>query len=497
MWRYRWLLCIIVVAQALVACSRHVGGGADGYDGDRAASANALSLYKKALEAEPLRYTMENEQFAAGVERRSYRLVSQSWSPNHQVTPADWIHNVDLYIPERAASGRALVVVNNGIRYPGPADRITPDFSGESLASIAQKTKVVVISVSDIPNQRLTYSGDGIPRIEDESVARSWRLFMEASGQRAVSPIELPMAGAVSRAMSLAQRELPTLGLAHFAVSGLSKRAWATWLVAAEDSRVDAIVPFAMDLLDMQSALQHIYQSYGHHWPIAFAPYYRDRIHEHLGKPEFDQLARIIDPLQYFSGLMSHKRKVTEYIINASGDDFFVPDGATLYLDKLSGSPALRMVPNVSHAGVRVPAVEALSAFVMRYRSEKPMPVLRATLDQRDVEINLSLDETPQQLKLWAATNGNARDFRYACGVRYTPTSLRLPKGSGPVSVKVPVAIPPLGWSAYFVEATMNDGVVVTSPAYVLGKQEYPTDAPPVSGPACRTLPDSGQGDEK
>lgn len=49
---------------------------------------------------------------------------------------------------------------------------------------------------------------------------------------------------------------------------------------AIADPDVEAIVPFAIDLLDIDASLEHIYQSYGGNWPITFYPYYQQGIDE-------------------------------------------------------------------------------------------------------------------------------------------------------------------------------------------------------------------------
>ncbi|RQU48885.1 PhoPQ-activated pathogenicity-related family protein [Burkholderia cenocepacia] len=455
-------------------------------------SANALMCYKQALEREPLRYTLAAEQRDGEVERRTYHLGSQVWSPEPGVTPASWSHDVDLYIPDHSLMARALVVVNNGTRLPLPSDRTAPDFSAEALSKIAKQTRSLVVSISDVPNQRLIYGADGVPRAEDDSVARSWRLFMESPRRRAELPLEIPMAAAVSRAMSLAQRELPTLSLQHFAVTGVSKRAWASWLTAAVDPRVDAVVPFALDFLNTQVVLHHIFKSYGENWPIAFAPYYKEGIDQQLDAPQFGQLAQIIDPLQYFSRVEGKARSMTKYIVNASGDDFFVPDNAIFYYDQIGGEKALRMLPNTSHAGVKSSTTETLVTFMHRYQVGRALPKLQATLHHDNIgdsaTVNVVLDEVPQQLRIWSASNVDARDFRYACGVRYAFNSVKIAsKSSGAISI--PISAPSTGWRAYFAEATMEDGMVVTSPVYILGSRTYPASAPSATGSACRTLP--------
>ena len=122
----------------------------------------------------------------------------------------------------------------------------------------------------------------------------------------------------------------------------------------------------------------------------------------------------------------------------------------------------------------------------MCIRDRRPLPDLRGSLrGGATPAIRVRSSERPVQVKVWSASNPQARDFRFACGIRYTATAVSWKRGA----VTVPVQVPEAGWRAYFVEATYADGFVATSQTYVLGKQDYPTQAPPSDNAACRTLP--------
>nr|WP_269016172.1 PhoPQ-activated protein PqaA family protein [Burkholderia ambifaria] len=462
-------------------------------DGDRKAGLeDTVACYRQMVESQPLQYTLTSVENLPGIERRTYRFTSQSWSPEQLVQPSTWEHEATLYIPERALTRRALVIANNGTRYPqGGGAPIAPnDFSPETLASLAKNTRTVIMSVSDIPSQFLTYTDDGKPRAEDDSVAHSWSLFMQAPQRRATMPLHVPMAAAVWRGMTLAERELGALQIDRFIVSGISKRAWISWLAVIGDSRIDAIAPFAIDLLSTRDALKNMYRSYGGNWPLAFYPYYAEGIDKAIDTEAFGALMQIEDPLAYHGTRHGKRLKIPKYVVNASGDDFFVPDNASLYFDRLPGDKALRMVPNSSHVDIRRATLDSLTAFVNRIQRGAALPELDAKLQQtgHDTTIKLKLREQPRRLLLWQAENPNARDFRYACGIRYTST----PVGSADAPpLRIPVEKPASGWRAYFVEATFDDGFVATSPTYILG-DGYPTVAPPASGSACQTLPGRG-----
>ncbi|MGX8940140.1 PhoPQ-activated protein PqaA family protein [Symbiopectobacterium sp. Eva_TO] len=85
---------------------------------------------------------------------------------------------------------------------------------------MARTTKAVVISVSNIPNQYLTYGADNKPLKEDDNVARSWSLFMDNPSLRTRASVHIPMATAVSQAIRVAKQELKAQGITRFIVTG-------------------------------------------------------------------------------------------------------------------------------------------------------------------------------------------------------------------------------------------------------------------------------------
>ncbi|EAO7498103.1 hypothetical protein FPM78_03690 [Salmonella enterica] len=309
---------------------------------------HVLPDYREQISGTPLKYTLINTAPLAQVVVRHYELLSQHWSPDDMVTPAQWRHNVDIYIPETAKEHHALVVVNNGINYDKGV-QITGkpgDFPQETLASISRDTNTIVISVSDIPNQYLTFQDDKKPLKEDESVSRSWALFMEAPEQRKLMPLNIPMVTALSQAMRLAKKELTQWNINSFIITGISKRGWTTWLSAIADPDVEAIVPFAIDLLDIDASLEHIYQSYGGNWPITFYPYYQQGIDEKIKSPTFTQLRQIIDPLRYLNTIYQPRLAIPKYIINGSAITLM---SVSLFLLYLTGPIYWAVIQDVVH----------------------------------------------------------------------------------------------------------------------------------------------------
>ncbi|MEA3103202.1 PhoPQ-activated pathogenicity-related family protein [Caballeronia mineralivorans] len=455
--------------------------------------ADVLTRYLATLAKQPLEYTKVGDQRMSGVVQHRYNMISQEWSPDGLVQPGTWNHPVEIYIPDDAVSRRAVLVVNNGINHDlqlGAAE--TPsNFTAATLSAIARETDTIVVSIGDVPNQYLVYQNDGKPRIEDHSVAHSWALFLSAPAELPAMSLHVAMTAAVSRAMTLAQSELKSWEVDRFIVSGASKRAWAVWLAAIADARVDAIVPFAMGLLGTRAALKHIYRSYGGNWPIAFQPYYSEHVDEQIDTDAFSQLVKIEDPLEYLNTGFASRLDIQKYIINASGDDFFVPDNANLYYHRLSGGKVIRAVPNSNHDHVVVPAEQSLITFVNRIQRGVSLPRIDAAFrsDGQAQMLSASFSEEPTRLTLWEATNPAARDFRYACGIKYTPTSLAL---TALHSVEIHLVAPPSGWRSVFIEVTFRDGFIATTPVFVSPEDQYPSAAPPSSTAVCQTLPGRG-----
>ncbi|EBM5601525.1 PhoPQ-regulated protein [Salmonella enterica] len=453
---------------------------------------HVLPDYREHISDTPLKYTLISTEPLAQVELRHYELLSQHWSPDDMVTPAQWRHNVDIYIPETAKQRHALVVVNNGVNYEeGVQINSKPvDFTQETLASIARDTNTIVISVSDIPNQYLTFQDDKKPLKEDESVSRSWALFMEAPEQRKLMPLNIPMVSSLSQAIRLAKEELTRWNIHSFIVTGISKRGWTAWLSAIADPDVEAIVPFAIDLLDIDASLEHIYQSYGGNWPITFYPYYQQGIDEKIKTHSFSQLRQIIDPLRYLNTVYQPRLAIPKYIINASGDDFFVPDNSRFYYSKLPGVKSLRIVPNTSHYSIKQITEEILVTFINRFQDKKTLPQVLGIIQHNLLTVYFS--EEPIKVVRWTATNPNARDFRYACGIRYHPLTIDIPANN---RVNITLNEPVTGWEATYIEATFDDGYVATTQVYITPDDKYAQTAPPSVNTACQTLPGRGLGE--
>lgn len=443
--------------------------------------------YRKKLSQEPIDYTIVDKKSFPEVELNKYKMTSQSWSPDKLVSPSKWEHDLDIYIPEKTLKHRALIVVNDGTNNDSTSNRKPSNFSEEMLVNIARETNTIVISVSNIPNQPLVYQNDATPVKEDDSVAKSWNLFMDQPENRLLLPLHVPMAVSASQAMRVAKKELSNWDIQKFIVTGASKRGWSTWLTAISDTDVDAIIPFVNDLLDIDVTLEHMYRTYGGNWPIAFYPYYKQGIDTQVKTEKFSKLLEIEDPFRYMNSNYKDRLAIPKYIVNASGDDFYVPDNTRFYFDKLSGIKSLRVAPNTDHRGILNFAEQSLISFVNRLQNKKSLSLLESKVENKKLTVKFL--ETPKKIIRWTAVNTQARDFRYACGIRYEPLVIDIPLNN---KLDIPLAYIDKGWEATFVEVTFSDGYIATTQVYITPDEEYANVAPPSNGGACQTLPGRG-----
>ncbi|KQN51957.1 PhoPQ-regulated protein [Serratia sp. Leaf50] len=437
------------------------------------APSQVISCYRQQLAAMPLNYALVSTEMFENVEIRKYQMISQSWSPESLVSPAQWKEDVTIGIPRSPKSPKALIAV---------------DISDDSLLKVVQQTNTIVISLKTIPTRDLVYQQDNKPLEEDDSIARTWKLYAEHPAKRQQLPLQIPMTATISQTIRLAKKELVRWHIDKFIVAGASKRGWATWLTAISDPNVVAVVPFVIDVLNTKSAILNMYKTYGGNWPIAFAPYYNQGIDRLVNNPDFLKMLNIIDPMQYVGTRAQSGLAIPKYIVNASGDDFFPPDNSRFYYEKLPGIKSLRIAPNTGHIGIQDYIQQSLIAFINRLQDGRPLPVITTAPYRQSNSQNLTVhfSEKPQKVLRWTATNSAARDFRFACGITYAPTPLSVKAGNN-VSTSLNYNGP--GWQATFVEATFTDGYVATTQVYITPDSQYPKVAPPSNDAGCQTLP--------
>ncbi|MFM8359732.1 MAG: PhoPQ-activated pathogenicity-related family protein [Verrucomicrobiota bacterium] len=384
---------------------------------------------------------------AGGVTVTPIDLVSQTWLTPGEVNRTTWRHWLMVFRPEKVESSTALLFISGGSN----RDQQPPKPS-EQVAAIAQATKSVVAELRMVPNQPLVFHGDGEERVEDNLIAYTWDRYLRTGDDR--WPARLPMTKAAVRAMDTltAFTASPAGGgraVDSFLVAGASKRGWTTWTTAIVDRRVVAICPIVIDVLNMEQSMLHHYQAYGFYAP-AVGDYVRQGIMNWMGAPEMNSLRRIEDPFEYRDRLALPK-----LLMNACGDQFFLPDSSQFYFEQLPGVKYLRYVPNADHSMRGSDAYETLAAWHHATLSKAPLP--RFTWqNEADGSIRVRVQDRPRTVRLWQATNPGARDFRLeATGPAWWATGL---EESEPGVYVGRATAPSRGWTAYLVELTYDLG---------------------------------------
>ena len=378
-------------------------------------------------------------------------LTSQTWRSTADVDRPVWKHWLTIVKPDKTASNKALLFIGGGSNNDPAPSTITP-----RLSEFAMETNTVVAELGMVPNQPLYFSDSKDKgRVEDDLVAYSrvrqmqtgddtWlvRLAMVKSGVRALDAIQQFAASDTGGKLKVDQ----------FVVSGGSKRGWTTWLVAAVDKRVIAIMPTVVDALNSEAITRHHFEAYGFFSP-ALQDYVNHKIFpDKIGTPEYQHVLAIEDPYNYRN---RDRLKIPKYLVNASGDQFFLPDNSQFYFGELQGEKYLRYVPNAKHNLAGSDARESLLAYYQAILNGKARPQF-SWKKEKDGALIVTVKDKPKEVNLWQATNAKARDFRVdTIGHAYTGGPL---KETRPGVYEARVNKPASGFTAFFVELVYDSG---------------------------------------
>jgi PhoPQ-activated pathogenicity-related protein len=377
-------------------------------------------------------------------------MKSLTWRSPAEVDRPAWQHDLAIIKPKDISPGPAVLLIDGGSN-----SGKTPDAPPADMVDFVKATGAIVVVLKQVPNQPLTFANhDGQPHVEDGIIAFSWAQVIK-TGDPTWSA-RFPMVKSAVLAMDTAQEFLRSdaggkVAVDKFMVAGASKRGWTTWLTAAVDPRVVAAVPIVIDVLNVDKFMRQHFETYGF-WARSLYDYHYNHITEHIGDKDMEFLLKNEDPY-----LFRKRLAMPKYIVNASGDQFFLPDGSQNYFDDLPGEKYLRYIPNADHSLSGADALEGILAYAMSFREDRPRPTFSWKLEGSDT-IRVQTPDKPQKALLWQATNPKARDFRVeTLGKVWTSTELS-PQGDGGYVAKV--AAPAQGYTAFFVELTYPSGQI-------------------------------------
>ena len=402
----------------------------------------ALDRYVAAPDAH-YSYTVVSTNIGIGQTTYVLDMTSQAWLTTNEVNRTLWKHWVIIVRPNVVTNSRSLLFISGGSN-PGTPP---PTSANSTLLQIALDTGSVVTELKMVPNEPLTFAGEGFSRTEDYLITYTWDKFLRTGDEK--WPARLPMTKAAVRAMDTvtsfcASPLVGGLNINRFVVSGASKRGWTTWTTAAVDPRVVAIIPASIDVLNVGACLSHHYSAYGF-WAPSIQDYYNMDIMDWMGTPQFQALMDIEDPYSYRARLTMPK-----FEIWGAGDQYFLPDSSQFYFNDLPGVKYMRCIPNVEHS-LNYDAYVTLEGCYQSILFQTPLPQFSWTLQAANT-IRVVATDHPTTVTLWQAVNSTARDFRLeTIGPVWTSSTLT-DQGGGVYLGNV--TAPSQGWKAFFVELT-------------------------------------------
>lgn len=373
------------------------------------------------------------------------QLISQKWRTDKEVDRPLWIHELTIAVPKDLKSEKAILTIAGGINGTNTGSI----YNEIPIEELAIKTGAIACQVSLIPNQTIKFLDECDSRYteagrkEDALVAYTWDKYLKTGD--ASWPLRLPMTKAVVRSMDAVEEVLQQqlkLKVDGFILIGKSKRGWTAWTAAAVDKRVKGIIPIVIDLLDLKNSFTRHYMAYGN-WSPAINDYLDIHLSERWDEPLFGKLMSIVEPSSY-----NDRYTMPKYIINASGDEFFLPDSSSLYYSKLPGPKHLLYLPNTGHHIDINLYKETVTAYLQFLLAKKTLPSYEWKLE--DQTLIFTSSHKPKYVLLWEAHNPLSRDFRIST-IGKTWHSAPI-ESLSENTYKVTLMQPEKGWTAYYIE---------------------------------------------
>ncbi|MFK7865422.1 MAG: PhoPQ-activated pathogenicity-related family protein [Pseudohongiellaceae bacterium] len=417
-----------------------------------AAGLELTALDRYVAEADPhykyeLLETVEEEGYKTFV----LQMTSQKWLTENEVNLPIWEHYMVVTVPEQLRSDISFLYITGGSK-----NNDAPKTAPEGDINRALVTGTVVTTLYMVPNQPLVFKNDnGTERTEDSIIAYTWDKFFRTGDEK--WPLRLPMTKSAVRAMDTVTDLLATDAAGNavvdkFVVAGGSKRGWTTWTTAIVDSRVVAIMPIVIDMLNLGESFKHHFSVYGAYSP-AVTDYVLAGNVNWNGTEQWDALMDIVEPYEYRDRL-----RLPKFLLNSTGDEFFLPDSWRFYWEGLVGEKHLRYVPNSNHSMANTDVTESVDAWYNSIVHNVPTP--RYSWDvSEDGTITFFSTDKPTEVLLWQASNPDSRNFMQpVIGRAYTSSVLNELE---PGVYKAKIAPPETGFTAYYIEAHYPSGLSV------------------------------------
>ncbi|XP_071814493.1 autocrine proliferation repressor protein A-like isoform X2 [Apostichopus japonicus] len=408
-------------------------------------------------------------------------MTSQTWLSSTKVTHTKWWHYMTVIIPDEITyTDVGCLYVTGDYNSDAPRNPLQdPEF--RLVASLSSRIGIVCAMQRQNPNGPIKFFEDpeNKYRRSDDLIAYTFKYFMEGHRDDPEAILVLPMVKSVVRAMDTIT-DFADQRIQRFFVCGASKRGWATWLTAAVDDRVIGIMPLVLDFLNMQPNFAHHYRSMNG-WSWALKDYWYHNVTNYLTDPANVILTDIVDPFSYLD-----KLKLPKFIVTAGSDEFFLPDDAHYFYDKMMGPTYLRVHPNTDHIliGRYRELVDEAVGFINIILENGTLPKLtwRRTDGSGIGRITVHSDIEPINITAWKANTftDSRRDFRVI--VARTPNTTDVKPqvtvyrdiGVSRVGANYTATVetPKSGWSCFFIEMTFpapkGSHIVVTTEVNII-----------------------------
>ncbi len=356
-------------------------------------------------------------------------LTSQTFLTNKDINRTKWKHWLIIVSPDQIKHTTGMLVIGGGDN-----DGSVPKEPDQLALEYAKATNSVVATLGMVPNQPLTFVGENKPRWEDAIIAYSWDKYLTTGEER--WPLRMAMTKSAVAAMDTIQSillEEENKEIKKFVVTGASKRG------------------------DME-------------------------ITDWWASEEMRSLIRLVDPFS-----MKERFEMPKSLVNAAGDEFFLPTSSQFYFDELPGEKYLRYVPNANHnVSEGTDALETILAFYASILNGVDRPKFSWEL-KKDGSIRVLSESKVKEVIMWSATNQKARDFRKDT-IGNSWESKVLQRNEDGTYLGKPTK-PKKGWKAYFIEMTYETpfglNLKLTTPVRVIPDTlpfEYQTPKKPKKG---------------
>jgi PhoPQ-activated pathogenicity-related protein len=356
-----------------------------------------------------------------------------------------WRHQVTVIVPKEVKYDGALLFITGGSNTNEmPNWKNTDDGNIRMMQLVAQRNQAITAIVFQVPNQPLFGN-----RTEDEILSMTLHNYKQDKDY--TWPLLFPMVKSTVRAMDAVQaftQKNLDLKINRFLVSGGSKRGWTTWLTGATDSRVEAIAPMVIDMLNMPKSITYHLEAWGN-YSIQIQDYVNLGIAQDVDTPDGQALTAMVDPYSYRKNLTMPK-----FIFNGTNDEYWPVDAIKHYFDEIPGENYLHYVPNAGHdLGDKKQAIQALSAFFGETLQGKNYPECSWELEETEQGIILKINASEERLKgilLWTSESED-RDFRD------NVFSNRVVEADFNEQITVTLNYPETGYKAFYIDLLYPD----------------------------------------